>query len=135
MNQEAQAFWERALSALATARRNVTEDPDAAASRAYYGAFYAVSAWFAGQERYFTKHSAVLSAVHKDLVHPGTWPEEIGVDYNFLVRTRNKGDYGRLARVDLEEALASLAAAVRIIEAVHKLAPEDFPLLPDWSQA
>jgi uncharacterized protein (UPF0332 family) len=62
-------LWERARRALATARRDLPADPDAAASRAYYAAFYAVSALFAAEGKSFRKHSAVETAVHRDLVH------------------------------------------------------------------
>lgn len=58
MNQEAADFWTRALQALRTASRTASADPDAAASRAYYAAFYAVSALFALEEKTFSRHSA-----------------------------------------------------------------------------
>ena len=47
MNSEAADLWQRAVQALATAQSLASSDPDAAASRAYYAAFYAVSSWFA----------------------------------------------------------------------------------------
>ena len=68
--------------------------PDAAASRAYYAAFYAVSALFALEECDFAKHSQVRAAVHRDLVKSGRWPTERGEDYSFILRLRETADYG-----------------------------------------
>jgi len=64
-------LWSRALQALQTAQFTLPPDPDAAAFRAYYAAFYAVSALLALEENLFTKHAAVESAVHRDLVKTG----------------------------------------------------------------
>ena len=47
MNPYALDLWERALNALQTAESNMAVSFDAAASRSYYAAFYAVSAFFA----------------------------------------------------------------------------------------
>ena len=84
MKADAVDLWQRARQALATARNLVQSDPDAAASRAYHAAFYAVSAYFAGRECSFTKHSAVEAAVHRDLVKPGIWTPELGAAYSSL---------------------------------------------------
>jgi uncharacterized protein (UPF0332 family) len=40
-------YWARAIQALQTAESLVDRDPDASSSRAYYAAFYAVSALLA----------------------------------------------------------------------------------------
>ncbi len=37
---QARDYWERALQAVKTAKQLKSEDPDAAANRAYYAAFY-----------------------------------------------------------------------------------------------
>lgn len=68
MNPEAAALWDRAQKAVASARALVETDADGAASRAYYAAFYAVSALFSVEGKAFTKHTAVAAAVHRDLV-------------------------------------------------------------------
>jgi hypothetical protein len=64
-------LWRRANEALRTAEADLAVSHDAAASRAYYAAFYAVSALFAWEGREFAKHSAVHAAVHRDLVKVG----------------------------------------------------------------
>ncbi len=70
-NELALAFWDRAEKAQIVARHDLQISPDAAASRAYYAAFYAVSALFALEGRTFRKHSALEAAVHHDLVKMG----------------------------------------------------------------
>ncbi|OGG51980.1 MAG: hypothetical protein A3F84_15290 [Candidatus Handelsmanbacteria bacterium RIFCSPLOWO2_12_FULL_64_10] len=126
MRPEILALWSRAIQALRTARSTVSTDPDAAASRAYYAAFYAVSALFALQGKTFSKHSAVEAAVHRDLVHAGVWPVDLGKDYSFLLQLRETGDYGGPTHVSGEEALESIEAARRILQAVRDTDPESF---------
>lgn len=99
-----------------------------AASRCYYSAFNAVSAWFLAQGRHFKKHSALRSAVHKDLVHVGLWPAALGQDFDYLYDLRSEADYGLdhpVRKLDIE---AGIAAAGRVLDAVHQLDPNLFPL-------
>ena len=128
MNREAVDLWERAVEALRAARAVLPVSPDAAASRAYYAAFYAVSALFAGENRTFTRHAAVESAVHRDLVHEGRWAAELGASYTRLVKMRELGDYGGGRHVDAEEAARAIDAAEEIVRAVGTLHPEAFRL-------
>lgn len=131
MNPETAAFWARALQALKTAQRLVSLDADATASRAYYAAFYAVSALFALEGKTFTRHGAVEAAVHRDLVRAGRWPGERGQDYSFLLRLRATGDYGGSVHVSTEEAASAFEAANRILQAVRSISPELLPNLED----
>ncbi|MFO7897637.1 MAG: HEPN domain-containing protein [Planctomycetota bacterium] len=111
MSELAEGFWERAQKALQVARSVLSLHPDTAASRAYYAAFYAVSAHFAGAGRTFKKHSALEAAVHRDLVKPGTWPRELGARYTMLIELRRTGDYGTLEHVSAEEASGANSGA------------------------
>jgi len=96
----ARDFWARAVDALRVAEHDLELSPDAAASRAYYAAFYAVSAHFALEGKSYTKHSAVEAAVHRDLVKTGIWDMDLGRGYSRLAQLRTRGDYGgRPARV------------------------------------
>lgn len=131
MNPEAADFWARALQALRTAARTVSADPDAAASRAYYAAFYAISALFALEERAFSRHSALETAVHRDLVKANRWPTELGEDYAFLLRLRTTGDYGGDLHVAEEEAQTAIQATHRILCAVQTARPELSPKVDD----
>jgi uncharacterized protein (UPF0332 family) len=126
MNEEAIGFWNRALKTLPSAESILPTDPDSSASRAYYAAFYAVSAIFALRGRTFSKHSALEAAVHRDLVKPGYWPKELGADYSFSLRLRTKGDYGGLEHVSESEAEEAIQAVRRILRAVHEAHPDVF---------
>jgi uncharacterized protein (UPF0332 family) len=126
MNEDTLALWNRALRSYKTASNLIVEDPDASASRAYYAAFYAVSALFALQGKTFKRHRAVEAAVHRNLVNAGTWPVELGATFSWLVRMRNTGDYGRGIHVSADEAKEAVEKADRILKAVRDASPEAF---------
>ena len=100
---------------MSVAEHCLTISPDAAASRAYYAAYYAVSALFALEGKTFAKHSAVEAAVHRDLVKTGRWAQSLGADYSSLRDLRDTGDYGGKEHLRLEEAQEALLAARRIL--------------------
>ncbi len=126
MKREAVDFWGRAAQALRTAELVSATDPDAAASRAYYAAFYAASALFALQGKTFSKHSALEAAVHRDLVKANLWSVDLGADYSFLLRLRATGDYGGAMHVTAEDAVEAVEAARCIFNAVHEADPTTF---------
>lgn len=123
MTTEAEDLWQRAETSLRAARALLSIDPDSAASRAYYAAFHAVSALFVEEGKTFSKHSAVLAAVHRDLVNTGRWSNELGADYSSLHVLRQVGDYGGSSHVDVHGATEAVEAAARIIEAVREARP------------
>jgi uncharacterized protein (UPF0332 family) len=110
--------WQRAVTTLETARRITDDDPDSAASRAFYAAFHAVTALFAAEGKEFKKHSALRVAVHRDLVKTRRWPDDLGVAYDFLMEMRETGDYGGLARVTAEDARRAIDFAKRILDTI-----------------
>lgn len=126
MNPLAEGLWERAKDSLRAARHLALVSPDAAASRAYYAAFYAVSAYFARQGRTFRKHSSVEAAVHRDLVKAGLWPKELGARYSLLVEVRSVADYGDLEHVSRYEAGDAIQTATDVLRAVAESFPELF---------
>lgn len=123
-------LWQRAQSGIRTAAHLVSLDPDASASRSYYAAFHAVSACLLHRGASFTKHSAVEAAVHRDLVHAGIWPHELGADYSSLVALRSTGDYGGIDHVSEDDARQAVAAAERVVDAVGRLLPTQSGALP-----
>ena len=131
MSVQAIALWNRAGDSLRGARLLLDQLPDLAASRAYYAAFYAVSAWLTLQGREFRRHTAVEAAVHRDLVHEGLWPDRLGEEYSRLVRLRHTGDYGVEQHVEPDAALRAINVAADIVEAVAQLAPEHFSAAED----
>jgi len=126
----ARDFWGRAVDALRVAEHDLDLSPDAAASRAYYAAFYAVSAHFALEGRSYVKHSAVEVAVHRDLVKAGYWGTDLGRGYSLLVQLRTRGDYGGGRHVSLEEGAEAIRMASRIMGKVAETHPEEFPFEP-----
>lgn len=130
MNELAQGFWQKALDSLKAAKYVLPASPEAAASRAYYAAFYAASALFAETGRTFRKHTAVQAAVHKDLVKAGEWPQALGEGYSFLLKLRGTGDYSALVRVTAEEAEKATKIAAEIVKAVAQAHPSAFQDAP-----
>ena len=128
MSSYPQDLWQRAIAALGTAKHLLAVDPDATASRAYYAAFYAVSAYFALEGKTFTRHSAVEAAVHRDLVKAGVWPSELGTKYSRLAELRRRGDYGGADHVLPDEASEAVEAAAEILQVVAGAKPGDFVL-------
>ena len=126
MNPEALDYWTRAVQALKTAGLLSATDPDAAASRAYYAAFHAVSALFALRRVTFSRHTALEAAVHRDLVKTGQWSPDLGADFSFLLRLRATGDYGGAAHVSKEDAAEAVAASSHILGAVRDAHPAAF---------
>jgi hypothetical protein len=124
VNNDASDFWTRARQALITANALRSQDPDAAASRAYYAAFYAVSAHFAGQGKFFTKHSGIETAVHRDLVRCGFLSADLGAGYSSLVNLRTAGDYGGGAHVSEQDAQMACETAACIVAAIAKINPD-----------
>jgi len=120
------SLWNRAQEALRAARHVLPVSADAAASRAYYAAFYAVSAHFALEGKKFTRHAAVEAAVHRDLVRTGLWPVELGQLFSDLAVARKAGDYGEDTHVSNEEAQRCIRSANEILRAVAKLRPQEF---------
>jgi uncharacterized protein len=118
MKELAEDHFKRSNEALKSSEVLLDISPDNSASRAYYAAFHAVSALFALEGKVFKKHSAVRSALHKDLVKSGLWNSSLGEDYSFLLSLREVGDYGGNEHVEKKDALEAIEAAKRIIAAV-----------------
>jgi len=127
VNPEVLELWNRALQALRTAEELVDRDPDAASSRAYYAAFFAVSALMALEGHSFVKHTAVERAVHRDLVKTGKWPVEAGASFSWLSNLRYTADYGGGDHAQPPDAKQAVEKARDILLAVRTSAPEFFP--------
>ncbi len=91
---EIQASLDRAVDSLGEAETLLEKGYfDGTASRAYYAAFHAVSALLLTRELSFGKHSAAISAFHRDFVKPGTVRVELGRWLGWLSELRSVGDY------------------------------------------
>ena len=122
-NEVARGWWLHAGEALEAAKHDAEMFPSAAVNRAYYACFYAASAVLQSEGRHFVKHTGVRAAVHSELVKPGRLPQEIGMAYDQLLKSRQTADYGALTRVTVEEACEALRSARRVVEALGRLLP------------
>lgn len=129
MNPEALELWKRALQALQTAEELVDRDSDASSSRAYYAAFFAVSALLLLEGQGFAKHTAIERAVHRDLVKPGRWPVEAGAAFSWLANLRYTADYGGAEHAQPTEAGEAVEKAKLILQAVRNSMPDIFSKL------
>lgn len=111
------ALWRRAIESLNGAEALVPIDSNAAASRAYYAAFHAVSALFGLEGRTFKKHTDVAASV----------PRDLGAAFSQLSSQRRIGDYGAVGRVSGEEAAICVDLARSILDAVSHEHPKTFP--------
>lgn len=119
---EVEANLQRAHASLASAKMLVgAGHSDDAASRAYYAAFHAATALLVHEGLDFSKHSAVISAIHRRFVKPGQLDRDIGKSLNWLFDLRSIGDYGEVQHVPLQQADEAVAAAERFVAAVEKL--------------
>ena len=123
MTEAALASWLRAKRRIQTAQAVLAADPDAAASAAYYAAFYALTALFELDEKIYRRHSAIEAVVHRDLVKTGRWPTELGQAFSWLAELRMMGDYGGQEHVSSQQAQKAIQDAERILLAVAKMSP------------
>jgi len=133
LSNEISNLWNRAVQAFQTARYLLSVDADAAASRAYYSAFYAASAVLVLKGKSFTNPSSdVVAVVQKELVKTGEWDGKPGEHFLFLHGLHEKGDYGKGGHVSAKEAEKATNAASRILKTIQKAHPEKFRGKWDW---
>jgi len=112
----------RAEEALAAARReHGAGDMLVAINRAYYGCFYAATAFLLREKHAFTRHSAVRDAVHLHLVKPGLVEPEVGRAFDALFRERNQADYAAFVEFDPAEVKQRLDQAANFVARMRQL--------------
>jgi uncharacterized protein (UPF0332 family) len=89
-----------------------------AASRAYYGAFHAVSAALLARGQAYSSHAQVLGAFNRDFVHTGQFPREFTAILARLFEDRQTGDYDPSASLDVAEAERDVKDAQRIVDEI-----------------
>ena len=94
---------------------------DFVASRAYYAVFYASTAVLLCEELEFSKHSGVISAIHRDFVRTGKLDEQYGKDLNWLFELRGIGDYGAMVHVSQQDAEKAISRAEKFLHAAKEL--------------
>lgn len=98
---------------------------DFAASRAYYGAFYAATALLLSEELTFGKHSGVISNIHRQFVKTGRMAKKIGRNLNWLFELRGVADYGATAHVSQKDADEAINIANVFVKTTVKLIQAD----------
>ena len=83
-----------------------------------------MTALFALRDKSYKKHTGVLAAVNRELVHAGEWNKESGAAYNSLFEIRTIGDYGGVDQVSTSEATTAVERAQMIINAVAETCSE-----------
>lgn len=121
-SHEIAANLERAEDSIQAARSLLEKGHfDVAASRAYYAAFYAASALLLGKNIDPSKHSGVISAIHREFVKTGRLAVSQGKNLNWLFELRNVGDYGVVVHVKESEAIRAVNVAEEFLASVRSL--------------
>jgi len=119
---EIDANLERAEDSLQAARDLLKKEHyDVAASRAYYAAFYAASGLLLGKNIDPSKHSGVISAIHREFVKNRILPIEQGKNLNWLFEMRSVGDYGVMVHVSEDEAIRAVKVSEDFVSIVKRL--------------
>ena len=117
-----QRFWELAEESLASARREFEHGSFVFAfNRIYYAAFYAVSAALMQDGRHFTKHAAVRSSLHKDLIHEGKLPIAQGAFFDRAFENRLQGDYWPFFTFSPDDVKQEIEQCAAFLEAIRPL--------------
>jgi len=95
-----------------------------AVNRAYYAMFYAASALAIAGGQSFTKHSALISFIHREFVKPGILPREHGRALQKAFEDRTEGDYQDLVKQKPEDAAAMIQAAAEFIDVIVGLSSD-----------
>jgi uncharacterized protein (UPF0332 family) len=98
---------------------------DFAASRAYYAAFYAATAVLLCEELEFSKHSGVISFIHREFIRTGKLDKRYGKNLNWLFELRGVGDYGATVHVSRQDAERAIKAAEEFLSAIEALIDEE----------
>ena len=90
---------------------------DIAASRAYYAA----SALLLNENIDTSKHSGVISSIHRLIVKAGKLDKEQGKNLNWLFELRGVGDYGVLEHVTASEAQKAIIVSEDFLQSAIKI--------------
>ena len=121
--RRAVAHWlELAAESLRVAKlAEAAQSPHSAVNRAYYACFYAASALFLQEGLDFSKHTAVRSAVNRDLALPGRLEFCWAKLYNELFDARHEGDYQPLRDFHPEQVEEYVDGAAGFVERLREL--------------
>lgn len=120
MKPEVEGFLAKAEESLRTAEVVLKEGSYGfAASRAYYGMFYATEALLLTKGMAFSSHSAVLAAFGREYVKPGLFEAKWHRVFHEAFQVRQVGDYEPLEQVSEETARRTLEEGKGFVQAVR----------------
>jgi hypothetical protein len=99
-------------------------------NRAYYAAFYAVTAVLELDGRTAGKHSGIISLFDVEYVKSGRVDKAVSKKLHALFERRQEDDYAGIAHVSNENAQEAMQDAAEIMKAIHYLLLQALPDLP-----
>ena len=93
---------------------------DIAVSRLYYAVFYAIEALLLKKDKYFKKHSGVISHFGKEYVKKGKISNEFHRFVITLFELRESADYEPIFDIDDEKFNEFFDNAYKLIELIEK---------------
>lgn len=116
-------YWDRAMEAAQTARRNRDEgDINGAGNRAYYAVFYAIQALFAISDAAIAvkTHASVIRLFHERFIATGKVPDALARALTGMQNLRSKADYTQPG-ISPGEAAEAIEAMDDVLEHIGKL--------------
>ncbi|NJL82230.1 MAG: HEPN domain-containing protein [Chloroflexaceae bacterium] len=118
---EIQANLERAKRSIKAAQLLLNNGYDnVAASRAYYGAFYAANALLLSRQQEPKRHDGTIRLIHQNFIKTGKLNYQ-GIDLIWLKKIREIGDYGGIRNVPKVEAERAIRLAEDFLTAIKQL--------------
>jgi uncharacterized protein (UPF0332 family) len=114
------ALLKNALEKLETARilyENARYDD--AVSRAYYGAFHAMTAALLSKDLSYSSHGQVIGAFNREFIKTGIFPKQYTSIIQALFDDRQIGDYGIFVKISKNTAREHINKAEKMIEAIR----------------
>lgn len=90
-------------------------------NRLYYACFYAVSALLLTKGLTTSKHSHLRSLLHREFIKAGTVPADLGVHFDLLFNSRQKGDYSDFVTFKAEDVAGWLKSTEEFIAHIDRL--------------
>lgn len=90
-------------------------------NRLYYACFYAVSALLLTKGLTTSKHSYLRSLMHREFVKTGIIPADLGIHFDLLFNSRQKGDYSDFVRFRNEEVAGWFEPAQEFVDHISRL--------------
>lgn len=94
---------------------------DAAVSRLYYSAFYAISALLINMDLNPKTHQGVKSLFHKEFIFTGKIDKKFSDFYALIMAKRFEVDYENFSYVDKEQLPYYIAQTKELVESIKKL--------------